>query len=73
MSKHYSFECYDDEDKSTVRVEFETESDAWSGYEGPAYRFKLFLQGCGFVFDKECQIAIINSNTDDIMFSENDL
>lgn len=62
MSKNYSFECYDDEDGSTVRVEFRTECDTWSGYEGPMWRFMDFLKGCGFVFHHETQIGIMEEN-----------
>lgn len=57
--KTYRFECYDDEDRSTVTVEFTTDNDAWSGYEGPMYNFFNFLKGCGYVFGIEDEIGVL--------------
>jgi hypothetical protein len=60
MAKHYSFECYDDEDKTTTRVELDTENPCWDGYDGPMYQFFNFLKGCGFVFGTNTDIGIIS-------------
>lgn len=62
MSKRYSFECYDEEDQTTTRVEFDTENDAWSGYDGPMWKMFDFLKGCGFVFDVNDQIGVMQEN-----------
>jgi hypothetical protein len=59
MSKRYEFVCYDDEDQTRTVVEFETESDAWSGYNGPMYNFFNFLKGCGFVFHHNTEIGVV--------------
>jgi hypothetical protein len=62
MTKRYSFECYDEDDQTTTRVDFETENDAWSGYDGPMWKFFDFLKGCGFVFDMSSTIGIMDQN-----------
>lgn len=56
----YRFECYDDEDKTQVTIEFSTESDSWSGYDGPMWKFFDFLKGCGYVFDKHAEIGVMD-------------
>lgn len=61
--KHYYFEMIDDESKNKVVVEFSTESDAWTGYDGPMYQFMNFLKGCGFVFYNNEVIGVADENT----------
>lgn len=60
--KRYTFECYDEEEQSTTRVEFDTENDAWSGYNGPMWKFLDFLRGCGFVFHHNAEIGVMDDN-----------
>ena len=60
--KHYFFECIDDEDMSKTTIEFSTENDAWSGYDGPMSKFLDFLRGCGFVFHHETEIGVMNKD-----------
>lgn len=60
--KTYRFECYDTEAKSTVTMEFDTDVDTWTGFDGPMYRFFEFLKGNGFVFHHEAQIGVLDSN-----------
>jgi hypothetical protein len=62
MSKTYSFSCYDEEDQTRTVVEFETESDAWSGYSGPMWKFFDFLKGCGFVFHHNTEIGVVKED-----------
>lgn len=57
--KTYRFECYDSEESSTTVVEFTTENDAWSGFDGPMHKFFNFLKGCGFVFNLEDDIGVV--------------
>jgi hypothetical protein len=56
------FEMTDvDEDgkRSSVVVEFDAnEADAWSGYDGPMYRFFEFLKGSGFIFSTNTMIGV---------------
>lgn len=58
MIKHYKFECYDEETKTEVKVEFSTDNDAWCGHDGPMWQFFNFLKGCGYVFDMEAMIGV---------------
>jgi hypothetical protein len=62
MSKTYRFECIDRDDEtgmcSTTSVDYETECDMWSTYDGPMYKFFEFLKGCGFVFDLNTRIGV---------------
>lgn len=60
--KHYCFECYDEKEKTTTRVEFETDNDAWSGFDGPMWKFFEFLKGCGYVFHHESQIGVLDES-----------
>ncbi len=60
--KHFRFECFDDEDQTKTTVEFETESDAWSGYSGPMWKFFDFLKGIGFVFHHNSEIGVIKED-----------
>ncbi len=69
MSKTYTFECFDDEDQSRTLVEFTTENDAWSGYDGPVWRFLDFLRGCGYVFGDNSTIGIMDSKDEFISAS----
>lgn len=62
MAKHYRFESYDDEDNSTTSVEFSTENDAWSGYDGPMWKFLDFLKGCGYVFGTNTRIGVMTKD-----------
>jgi hypothetical protein len=62
--KTYKFESYDEDSNVKTVVEFDTESDMWSGYEGPMYNFFNFLKGSGFVFDLEDSIGIMQGNGD---------
>jgi hypothetical protein len=62
--KNYRFECYDGDDKTSTIVEFDTECDAWSGFDGPMYKFFTFLKGCGFVFDMETEIGVVDKTGD---------
>lgn len=59
MSKIYTFKCVDTDDSSITKVSFETDNDAWSGYNGPMWNFFNFLKGCGFVFDIESDIGVL--------------
>jgi hypothetical protein len=70
MAKVYSFECFDDDDQTKTVVQFETESDTWSGYDGPMWKFFDFLKGCGFVFDHEAQIGVVNKEGNFVSASE---
>lgn len=56
--KTYTFTCTDTEDSSRVSVTFDTDNDAWSGYNGPMWMFFNFLKGCGYVFDSEAEIGV---------------
>ena len=60
--KFYTFVCHDEEDNTTTQVEFSTENDAWSGYNGPMWKFLDFLKGCGYVFDINTTIGVMDSN-----------
>jgi hypothetical protein len=62
MAKHYEFVAYDDEDKKEVKISFTTESDTWTGYDGPMYEFFNFLKGAGFVFDINTQIGVMDKD-----------
>ena len=55
--KTYRFECHD-EDNSSTTLTFSTENDAWSGFDGPMWKFFDFLKGCGYVFDIHTQIGV---------------
>ncbi len=64
MSKTYRFECIERDDETcattTTLVEIDgTEKDAWSGFDGPMYKFFDFLRGCGFVFGTNSQIGVM--------------
>jgi hypothetical protein len=70
MAKTYKFKSYDSEDDVTVSMEFTTENDAWSGYDGPMWQFFNFLKGNGFVFNHNSEIGVMiddefRSATDD--------
>ena len=58
MGKFYRFEEYDDENQSRVIVEFDTESETWSGFDGPMWKFFEFLKGCGYVFGQDAEIGV---------------
>lgn len=62
MTKHYRFECIDDEDSTSTIVEFSTENDSWHGYDGPVYKFHDFLKGCGFIFDINTEIGFMDED-----------
>lgn len=62
MTKHYTFTCYDSEEKTTTEVAFNTDSDMWSGFDGPMYKFFCFLLGNGFVFETGSEIGIVKPN-----------
>lgn len=57
--KYYKFESYDDESQTTTTVEFKTESDRWSGYDGPMFKFMDFLRGNGYMFDINSEIGVM--------------
>lgn len=61
-TKTYSFECYDEKARSTVKIEFSTDNDTWMGCDGPMFQFFSFLKGCGFVFDINTMIGVIDEN-----------
>ena len=62
MSKTYRFECVDTDDDTghttNTIVEYDTDCDMWSTYDGPMHKFFEFLKGCGFVFDLNTQIGV---------------
>lgn len=58
--RHYTFECVDEENNTRTVVEFSTENDVWSGYDGPMWKFFDFLKGTGYVFDIEDQIGVMS-------------
>lgn len=62
--KTYRFECYDSEQKKQINVEFCTESESWSGFDGPVYEFFNFLKGCGYVFYPEDELGVMRFNRD---------
>jgi hypothetical protein len=62
MAKVYKFEVYDDEDDTKVTVEFATDQDAWSGYNGPVYNFFNFLKGQGYVFGDNSMIGVMRAD-----------
>lgn len=62
--KHYTFTCHDDESGTTTTCDLSTESDLWSGFDGPMWRFFDFLRGCGFVFHHNSNIGIIDEDGD---------
>lgn len=62
MVKRYTFECYDGDDQTTTSVSFETENDAWSGYDGPMWKFFDFLKGCGYVFDINDRLGVLDED-----------
>ena len=62
MTKTYRFESYDEDDKTVVKYEFDTDSPLWSGFDGPMFHFFNFLKGCGFCFGLEDQIGIADEN-----------
>lgn len=58
----YTFTCHDDFDGEVTTKEFITESDSWSGNDGPISRFFDFLKGCGFVFAINDQLGIMKES-----------
>ena len=64
MAKIYTFTCHDNEDKVTTEVSFSTENDCWDGFDGPMFKFFDFLKGCGFCFDLNAQIGVIDEDGD---------
>lgn len=58
----YRFECHDEDTDTSTTVTFTTENDAWSEYDGPMWKFFDFLKGCGYVFDIESEIGVIDRN-----------
>ena len=60
MTKTYRFECYDDEFNTQTTIEFSTENDKWSGYDGPMWKFFDFLKGTGYVFDINTAIGVMD-------------
>lgn len=58
--KTYTFSCHDTIEHCTTEVSFTTDSDVWSGYDGPMFKFFDFLKGCGFVFDIESEIGVLD-------------
>ena len=56
--KTYTFICSDDDEQTTTTVEFFTDSDMWSGYDGPMWKFFDFLKGTGFVFGNDDHIGV---------------
>ena len=65
MTSHYKFTCteYDEETGSekVVTVEINPQHDAWSGFDGPVYEFFNFLKGCGFIFENNAQLGILET------------
>lgn len=59
---YYTFKCEDTEEKTITEVHFATESDVWSGYNGPMWKFFDFLKGCGYVFDIHDEIGVLKKN-----------
>jgi hypothetical protein len=64
MAKTYTFVCYDNEDKCTTEVTFKTDNDCWDGFDGPMSKFFDFLKGCGFVFDINSEIGVMDDDGD---------
>lgn len=62
--KKYTFICEDDDDNTTIQHSFITEHDAWSGYDGPAYMFFNFLKGCGYSFDLNSELGVMDHTAD---------
>lgn len=58
--KTYKFTCVDHDDDSKTTVEFTTEDEAWSGYNGPMWMFYNFLKGCGYIFDINSELGILD-------------
>ena len=64
--KTYTFTCYDSNPEgfgTQTSISFTTECDTWSGYEGPMFKFFDFLKGCGFVFDINKEIGVLDLRT----------
>jgi hypothetical protein len=62
MSKKYIFECYDEDNSTTTNKTFYTDSDAWTGVDGPMFKMFEFLKGCGFIFGINDQIGVMKEN-----------
>lgn len=72
MAKTYTFTVTDDGydvDETTYQGSTETtvkslttDSDTWTGYDGPVYAFFQFLKGIGFVFDNEAKLGVLTTN-----------
>ncbi len=63
--RHYVFSCMDSDDDTSTVVSFKTENDCWDGYDGPMYKFFDFLKGCGFVFDINAEIGVMDTDEDE--------
>lgn len=62
MSRSYRFECYDSEDRTSVNLEFTTDAETWSGFDGPMCKFMDFLRGCGYVFEINAEIGVMDED-----------
>lgn len=62
MSKKYTFvveETDEDGEVASTKIHtFTTDSDAWSGFEGPMYNFFDFLKGVGYSFFSNAEIGV---------------
>lgn len=66
MSRFYRFECVDRDDETgrdtTTSLEYETDCDTWSSYDGPMSKFFEFLKGTGFIFDVNTKIGVMKDD-----------
>ncbi len=64
MTTTYTFTSSELDAETGLRKEvthsFETDADTWSGYSGPMLNFFTFLKGCGFVFNINSAIGIMD-------------
>lgn len=62
--RSYKFEFveYTGDQESKTIVEFTTDNESWSGYDGPMWKFFEFLKGCGFVFDSNVEIGVMEED-----------
>lgn len=66
MTKKYTFGVEETDEAGKVvstKVHcFTTDSDTWSGFEGPMYNFFQFLRGEGFGFGKDAEIGVMRKS-----------
>ena len=63
----YTFICEQTDEEglitSTVKSITLSPETTWSGSDGPLHNFYLFLKGCGYIFDINDEIGVMNNDT----------